>query len=259
MRLTAILSPRRRRFVVGALASVCAMAPVLAASSNPSAAVAISHRAADGITGTLGAFTPSAPDPVLARLLADRPGVSKLAGEPVRFTPRAGQSAPATLTVATHARSVDLRANLRSATGSSGQLARGGPAVAETVAPPSLSIRPSTYSLGRSVGWKSFSAPDKVAQVDRALARAPGPVGGGESRGKPSRFDSDFSLTPSEAPRARAEDRSVQLDMSGRYRVSRSIDLKAGVRYRVDRSRLDPDVQDGADSSAVYVGTAFKF
>lgn len=248
---------RRRWLLAGTVASVCAVAPVLAASSVGHSTA--THRPAAALAGTLGLFTPSAPDPVLAQLLAERPGASALASEPVRFTPRAGQSAPATLTVATHARSVDLRANLRSATRSAGVVTRSAPVVAEAVAPPSLSVRPSTYSLGRSVGWKAFSAPDKVAQVDRALTRAPGPVSGGEAKGKPSRFDSDFSLTPSGSPRATAEDRSVQLDMSGRYRVSRSIDLKAGVRYRVDRSRLDPDVQDGADSSAVYVGTAFRF
>ena len=246
---------RRRWLLAGAVAAAGAVAPVLAAS-GPGDSTAVTHRASSLTAGTLGAFTPSAPDPMLARLLAERPEVAR-AAEPVRFTPRAGQSAPATLTVATHARSVDLRANLRSA--SAGAPARPAPVVAEAVAPPSLSVRPSTYSLGRSVGWKAFSEPEKAARVDRALARAAGPVRGDEPKGKPSRFDSDFTLTPGSSPRAVVEDRSVQLDMSGRYRVSKSVDLKAGVRVRRDRDRLDPDVQDGPDSSAVYVGTAFRF
>ena len=214
------------------------------------------HRQAASTVGGLGAFTPSDPDPMLARLLSSRSGAAVLAAQPLRFTPRAGQSAPATLTVATHARSVDLRANLRVAdvTRPAHQ-----PVVMEALAPPSLSIRPSTYSLGRSVGWKAFGGPAKAAQVDRALARAAGPVGAAEPAGRPSRFGSDFTLTPGAAPRPTVDERSVQLDMSGRYRVSRSIDLKAGVRYRVDRDRLDPVVQDGPDSSAVYVGTAFRF
>lgn len=233
------------------------MAPILAAS-GAAEAPAFVHRAGSLAAGTMSAFTPSAPDPMLARLLAERPETAR-AVEAVRFTPRSGESAPSTLTVATHVRSVDLRANLRSATRSASAPVRVGPVVAEAVAPPSLAVRPSTYSLGRSVGWKAFSEPDNAARVDRALARAAGPVRGGEPKDTPSRFDSDFSLTPGSAPRPATEERSVQLDMSGRYRVSKRVDLKAGVRVRVERDRLDPNVQDDPDSSAVYVGTAFKF
>lgn len=244
---------RSRSFVLVAMATVGALTPVLAAGVGRAAPMQPPARAAAG--SALGTFTPSAPDATLARLLEHTPAVVRAAERPSQFTPSTGSATPGTLTVATHVRSLDLRANLRTAA----PRVRVAGSLPESVAvAPTLNVRPSTYSLGRSVGWKSFGAPGKVAEVDRALTRQP-VARADEPAGEQSRFDSDFRLSPSTSPRLRGGDRSVELDMSGKYRVSRSIDLKAGVRYRSDRDRLSPDVQDSTDSSAVYVGTAFKF
>lgn len=206
--------------------------------------------------GALGSFTPSSPDPVLAALLKSSPESHRLATTSLRFTPKGGQTAPATLTVATHVQPVDLRGNLRVATSTAKRIL-----VAQTATPTTLAVRPSTYNLGESVGWKSFSQRGVVAQVDRALTREPLAAPAEPSVGN-SRFGGMMTVEPAapvvETSRA-LPDRSVQLDVAGSYRLSRSIDVKAGVRYRVDRDRLDPDVQSGPDSSAVYVGTAFKF
>ena len=208
--------------------------------------------------GALGSFTPSSPDPVLAALLTASPESRRLAStSTLRFTPKGGETAPATLTVATHARPVDLRGNLRAAAPSAATHT----ILAQTATPTTLAVRPSTYNLGESVGWKTFSQRNIVEQVDRALTSKPlaAPAEPAASR---SRFGGSMVVEPAapvvETSRLTA-DRSVQLDVAGSYRLSRSIDVKAGVRYRVDRDRLDPDVQSGPDSSAVYVGTAFKF
>ena len=246
---------RRRASLPSAIAlAMVAMAPVLAAGTVSSATRGISQ--APSAVGALGAFTPSSPDPVLAALLTASPESRRLATTTLRFTPKGGQTAPATLTVATHARPVDLRANLSVATSTAKRAI-----VAQTATPSTLAVRPSTYDLGESVGWKSFSQRGAVAQVDRALTREPLAAPAEQSAGR-SRFGGTMTVEPAapvvETSRALA-DRSVELDVAGSYRLSRSIDVKAGVRYRVDRDRLDPDVQSGPDSSALYVGTAFKF
>ena len=251
-----IPSRRRAHLLSAAALAAVAVAPVLAAGSASPMPRAVPRSVS--AVGALGSFTPSSPDPVLAALLTASPESRRLASaSTLRFTPKGGEAAPATLTVATHARPVDLRANLRVAAPFAAKRA----IPAQTATPTTLAVRPSTYDLGESVGWKTFSQRTMVQQVDRALTSKPlaAPAEPAASR---SRFGGSMVVEPAapvvETSRL-APDRSVQLDVAGSYRLSRSIDVKAGVRYRVDRDRLDPDVQSGPDSSAVYVGTAFKF
>ncbi len=261
-RIPAPLRVPSARVRAGLLATVglatAIVAPVLAAGNDHSAMAATVIRAGGPVLGGLGSFTPSAPDPVLARLLRSLPQDGRLARSTLRFTPTPGQAVPGPVTVATHVRPVDLRANLNRLASPAGR-----PSLADSTDSTALAIKPSSYKLGESIGWKSFAQTGTVAAVDRAITRKP--VASAPTRGveRPSRFGSDLKVetAPSlnDVARGSDADPSLELEVGGRYRLSRSVDVKAGVRYRVNRDRLDPDVQGGADSSAVYVGTAFRF
>ena len=261
--MTGVTEPRLLpvRVRVGLLATVglavALVAPVLAAGQRAPTGPALARVEAP-VVGGLGSFTPSAPDPVLARLLRSLPQDRAGARSALRFTPTPGQTLPGAVTVATHARSVDLHANLSRV---ASPVAR--PSLADSTESTALAIKPSSYKLGQSVGWKSFAQSGSVAAVDRAITRAPVTTSLTRDVARPSRFGSDLRVdaAPSlnDVARGSDADPSLQLEVGGRYRLSRSFDVKAGVRYRVNRDQLDADVQGGADSSAVYVGTAFKF
>ena len=233
------------------------IAPVLAAGSGATLRAQASAPLAAS-AGGLGAFTPSAPDPVLARLLRSVPGDRVPVGTKLRFTPTQAPVLPQSATVATHARSIDLSANLRHVPGAAIR-----PTLADSSEVATLAIRPSSYKLGESVGWKTFSQRVPASPVERSITRSPVPVAESSGPARPSRFDSDFKLQAGDASarpgRGLVNDPSLDVEAAARYRVSRSIDVKAGVRYRVNRDPIDIDRQNGSDSSAVYVGTAFKF
>lgn len=236
-----------------------AMAPVLAAGSGAaSTARALVAGPLAGSAGGLGAFTPSAPDPVLARLLRSVPGDVVPVATRLRFTPTQAPVLPQSATVATHARSIDLSANLRAGRGVAAP-----PTLADSSEVATLAIRPSSFKLGQSVGWKTFSHGASPAPAERGITRSPVPAAEASGPARPSRFDSDFKLQSAESSgrpgRGLVADPSLDMEAAARYRVSRSIDVKAGVRYRVNRDAVDPDRQNGADSSAIYVGTAFRF
>lgn len=249
----------RTRLLATAAMTAVAVAPVLAAGVDRPVLMAAAKAVGDVSTGGVGVFTPSAPDPVLARLLQSLPSDREPARTALKFTPTRGPVLPGASTVATHARSVDLRANLNG---------RRAPAVRPTLADTSevatLAVKPISYKLGRSVGWTPFSQRSTSVADNRAITRAPvDRDSAGVEDARPSRFKSDFKLESAGAKAGPARglgvDPSLDMEVGGRYRVSRSVDLKAGVRYRVNREPIAVDPQNSADSSAVYVGTAFKF
>lgn len=238
-----------------AVVTCVAVAPVLAAGIDAPARTSASL--AENSIGGLGVFTPSAPDPVLARLLQSLPSDRQPARTALKFTPVRGPVQTGAATVATHARSVDLRANL---SGRRAVAVR--PTLADTSEVATLAVKPISYKLGQSVGWRPF-AQRATPTAERSITRLPVPRDDSVGAEKPSRFNSDFKLESAQArdvpARGFGVDPSLDVEVAGRYRVSRSVDVKAGVRYRVNREPLAVDPQTSADSSAVYVGTAFKF
>ena len=248
----------RAGLIGGALCACVAIAPALAAGSSATAVARMAFvTPVAASAGGLGAFTPSAPDPVLARLLHSVPGDAAPVGTKLRFTPTQAPVLPQAATVATHARSIDLSSNLRVGRG-----AIAAPTLADSSEVAVLAIRPLSYKLGESVGWKTFSQRAPAGSIDRAIIRS-APVAEVAGPSRPSRFDSDFKLQPSDPSarpgRALVTDPSLDVEAAARYRVSRSIDLKAGLRYRMNRGPVEVDRQNSSDGSAVYVGTAFKF
>ncbi len=249
-----------RAGLLGGAVCVCvAVAPALAAGSGATAlARTVSVAPLTASAGGLGAFTPSAPDPVLARLLRSVPGDAVPAGTKLRFTPTQAPVLPQSATVATHARSIDLSANLHAGRGATPR-----PTLADSSAVATLAIRPLSFKLGESVGWKTFAQRTPSAPAERSITRSPLPLAEANGPVQPSRFDSDFKLQSADSSarpaRGLLPDPALDVEAATRYRVSRSIDVKAGVRFRVNRDRSDVERQNGTDSSAVYVGTAFKF
>ena len=49
------------------------------------------------------------------------------------------------------------------------------------------------------------------------------------------------------------------IDVGGSLSLTRNLNVTAGVRYRSERDRLPQLTNEGRDSQAVYVGTAFRF
>lgn len=136
------------------------------------------------------------------------------------------------------------------------------PAVAES----QLRIAPTSFSLGVSRGYKTFSQNLVQSPSD---GRAPiSDLGkfsiAGDASKDASRFSPriviDESQNTGRSRNAFAGDTDDRVDVGGAYRVTRNLDVTAGVRYSQERERLVPPVSDGGqDSQAVYVGTQIRF
>lgn len=208
----------------GTLLLAPAVAAVSGVSLSPTKSVS-----ADG----LNTFTPANADPKLAETVANAKHSLGVPG--LTFTPRAGlDTTSKAVTVAVHARPLDLSGNLRPAKGQKAELV-------SSHAP--LAIAPVSYSLGSSVGWKGFAAPDRVAEVDRSMATAPKEKPSVKPSAKPSRWNGVMQVDAvpdiSRQPKAMDRTKNVELDVSGSYSITRNIDVKAGVRYKADRDRIE--------------------
>ncbi|WEK45338.1 MAG: hypothetical protein P0Y56_09845 [Candidatus Andeanibacterium colombiense] len=242
-----------------AVALLCAGAAVLVAA--PSAVLALDASGAKMETAQprvgLGHFTPASIDPKLARLLAERSGIS---GPQMRFTPAGGTSrAGRTITVAVRvdegsSRLIAPHQDFAAADGAQTGLA-------------ALRLAPARYSLGTQRGYAGFAAP-RALEITKPLSDAaipdlsafqPSPG----AKDKPSRFNARIALE--EQPKLGRDARSREslgtqtVDVGGAFSITRNFDLTAGVRYSQDRDRLAPLTNGKQDSQAVYVGTQFSF
>ncbi len=230
-----------KRGVAVAAMTALALPPALAAMSRTDRI-----RETGLSNALLGQFTPAAGDP---RLIARYAQVSERARQNFSFTPVvAGGQANRAITVVVRARD--------GAPG--GEAARTRALVGGASQP--VTITPVAYNLGKSVGIEKFVLPQVGRGLDiRNLPQARAPE---EREGKPSRFAPRVSSVAADpvgaTPRAGAPAAGQEVDLSGRYRVSRNIDVTAGVRYSSDE-RLGPLTDDQRDNQAVYVGTQFRF
>ncbi|MFZ5748624.1 MAG: hypothetical protein ACOY45_13340 [Pseudomonadota bacterium] len=196
----------------------------------------------------LGAFTPAAVDPKLAELLSR----SRLSEGNFRFTPSESRGAATAAANAVRPRREAANRALASA---------GAPAQAVKVAPIS-------YNLGASADWKRgniASSPGVSAVTTLDLVpQAPGkdrvdlgvidkarPVVRTTIGAKDRTIVSSQRLVTEEPGRA--------IDVGGSLSLTRNLNVTAGVRYRSERDRLPQLTNEGRDSQAVYVGTAFRF
>ncbi len=232
------------RLVAIAALSALALPPALAAMSR-----------ADRIRDTqlsdtlLGQFTPASGDP---RLIARYAKVSQSARQSFSFTPVVATSEQGNRAITVVVRSRDSGAvGVDSARTQA--LVSGG-----TKAP--VTITPVAYNLGASVGFDKFVMPQVGRGMD--IRNLPDTSALEQRPAKSSRFASRVSSVAADpvgaSPRAVAPAPGPEVDLSGRYRVSRNIDVTAGVRYSAD-GRLGPLTDDQRDNQAVYVGTQFRF
>lgn len=236
---------RLGRWIAGVgLGALCAagavVAPALQAQENHGGS-RLGTRSALAVPRGIGTFTPAAADPKLAAILAR----SGLADSGFRFTPSESRRANRGVTVAVRAGSA--RAAERSALASA----------------QSVSLAPIAYNLGVSVGWKRFAVSGDVTRVD--LVDQPGGreqanVGVSYSGKRiTGRVTAVADKPLADTPVLIGDKPSYSIDVGGSYSLTRNLDVTAGVRYRSERDRLAKLSDDGRDSQAVYVGTAFRF
>jgi hypothetical protein len=234
------------------LAIMFALAPALGAPEltrdvQPSAGTA---------RGAIGYFTPAAGDPKLANLYAN----GALSNNGFRFTPVSdGRSRAVTVAV---------RSGVAGRPGETAQLAKSRIAPQMASAPVDATrsepeIKPVSYSLGSSVGWKRFAVPGKSAEfAPSAVAAAREKLASGIVPSN-SKWSTKVQIADDrkigQTPGTILGSKNMSVDVAGSFRLSRNFDLSAGVRLRSDRDRLTETTDPRHDSQAVYVGTTFRF
>lgn len=233
---------------MGAACAACLIAPAVGAPDAARRALT----APVARLASVGPFTPAAPDPKLAALLA-RSGIDVSA---FRFTPSESRRATSrAVTVAIRART-STPAVPRNRDASPG-------AIADPIATPTLGLVPIAYNLGVAVGWKRFALSGDVAKVD--LAGAPGgreSVAAGVSyngRKLSGRVTAAADRPLPGAQRLVEDLPSYSIDVGGAYAVSRRLSVTAGVRYKTENFRLSEPTDTRRDSQAAYVGTILRF
>lgn len=204
---------------------------------------------------TLSSFTTAGADPELAARFK-RDGL--LDNTQFKFTPAGGSTSgdrAVTVVVRQNASSnaISIRENVLSAAPGSGLLM-------------SAKITPTSFSLGRAKGLKSFAIPvKKLGDNLPDLSQMGAGIDKDDDRSdKKSRFNPRLSIdakTPlGSAPGALgASEKDYSLDVGGSYSLTRNLDVTAGVRYKNERDRMAPLTDSRQDSQAVYVGTQFRF
>ncbi len=240
---------RLKRWMMGAGIGVLCTAGALVAPglhAQSRADRGVSGRVPVSIRAGIGTFTPAAADPKLAAMLAR----SGLADSGFRFTPSdSRRGAGRAVTVAVRARTT------RGSEGSPLQVA--------AATTPSLSLAPTAYNLGVSVGWKRFAVSGDLAKVD--LVTRPGGAEradiGVSYTGKRAsgRLQATSERNITSAPVLTGGKPSYSYDLGGSYSVTRNLAVTAGVRYKSEDQRLPRLTDNRRDSQAVYVGTAFRF
>lgn len=239
---------RLGRWIAGVgLGALCAagavVAPALQAQENHGGNH-LGTRSAVSVPRGIGTFTPAAADPKLAAILAR----SGLADSGFRFTPSESRRANRGVTVAVRAASArTARAAERSALASA----------------QSVSLAPIAYNLGVSVGWKRFAVSGdmtRVDLVDQPGGREQANVGVSYSGKRiTGRVTAAADKPLADTPVLIGDKPSYSIDVGGSYSLTRNLDVTAGVRYKSERDRLAKLSDEGRDSQAVYVGTAFRF
>lgn len=231
----------------GAVCAACLVAPAIGAPD-------ISRRAPPQPVSRLasvGPFTPAAPDPKLAALLA-RSGIDVAA---YRFTPSESRR------VASRAVTVAVRARTSASVVRERQAPPG--AAASPIVAPTVGLVPIAYNLGVAVGWKRFALSGDVARID--LAGAPGSreaVEAGVSytgRRLSGRLSATAERPLPGSPRLIEGLPSYSIDVGGAFAVSRKLSVTAGVRYKTENFRLSEPSDTRRDSQAAYVGTVLRF
>ncbi|WP_076068969.1 porin [Sphingomonas montana] len=232
--------------VLGALAFVTSVAtPVSADAAVPrkrvSGASGISLPSASGI----GSFTPASADPRRAALAR----MSGLNSSGFRFTPSAAPGSRRAVTVAVRARAANARIEAQRA------------GIITNVA--NLSLAPSAYSLGVSVGWKKFALSGDFARTEGNILPIDNEaIDLGVSFAN-RKWSTKLQLGADRAiggrPSLLGADQTYSVDLGGAYALTRNLDLAGGLRYKTQRERIDAIADQRRDSQAVYIGTAFRF
>jgi hypothetical protein len=198
----------------------------------------------------MGAFTPAAVDPRLARQIsvADLPQ-----GQVFRFTP-AGISTQAN-------RPITVAVRVDAETARAVALRKGVGASQTSMGMAQLRIAPTAYSLGGSRSNQGFALGKDIRRIEMPDLSAYVPNSGAPD--SPSRFNPRLVLEAREkagsAPRTFEASGEQTVDLGGSYRLGKNLDVTAGVRYSKDRDRLLPLTDGRQDGQAVYVGTQFRF
>lgn len=204
-------------------------------------------------------FTPSAVDPAVADLVAQRGAGRGLD----RFTPAGADPRNGRRTVTVAVR-VDDNGAGRFATVRPGQRGLAGDALADAGA---LRIAPTRYNLGVARGFQPFAKAAPVLSQPLSDAAIPNLAEFRPSPGAPkpeSRFAARIAVEENgrSAPAARpADPRGDQtVNVAGSYRLTRNLNVTAGVRYSQQQHRITP-AQDVShkEGQAVYIGTQFSF
>lgn len=240
------------RAMCGVLGALTALALVTSAAVPASAATQNQRKRLSGASGIslpsasgIGSFTPAAADPRRAALA----GLSGLNSSGFRFTPSATLGKGRAVTVAVRARAANARIEAQRA------------GIITNVA--ALSLAPSAYNLGVSVGWKKFALSGDIAKTEGNLLPIDNEaidLGVSYSNRKWStrlQFGADRAL--GQRPALIGADQSYSVDLGGAYALTRNLDLAGGLRYKTQRDRVDALAEQRRDSQAVYIGTAFRF
>ncbi|WP_347302681.1 hypothetical protein V5740_11835 [Croceibacterium sp. TMG7-5b_MA50] len=203
-------------------------------------------------------FTPSAVDPAVADLVAQRGAGRGLD----RFTP-AGSGERAARRTVTVAVRVDGDGAARFATVRPAQRSLGAVAATDAGA---LRIAPTRYNLGVARGFQPFAKPAPVLSQTLSDAAIPNLADfrPADTDTVESRFAARIGVEENgrSAPAARpADPRGDQtVNVAGSYRLTRNLNVTAGVRYSQQQHRITP-AQDVShkEGQAVYIGTQFSF
>lgn len=215
---------------LGALALAGLALPAAAAPQRERKALSLSA------PGRLGSFTPAAADPRTAAFLRDSAGERGF-----RFTP-SGSTSKGNKGVTVEVRSRGVKSYVAS---------RG----------EGITLTPSAFNLGVSIGWKALSLTGEVARADNRLASfsAESVDLGLSYSGKNWRAtaqvgeeDASYRLPLGQS------DKRYSFGLGGAYSVSPNLAVTGGVRYQVQ-----PDAADGLekdrDARSVYLGTSLAF
>ncbi|GGE87022.1 MULTISPECIES: porin [Sphingomonas] len=226
---------------------------LLASVALPSGADAATQRrrisGASGISlpsaSGIGSFTPAAADPRRAALA----GMSGLNSSGFRFTPSTTIGSRRAVTVAVRARAANARIEAQRA------------GIITNVA--NLSLAPSAYSLGASVGWKKFALSGDFAKTEGNLLPIDNEaidLGVSYTNRKWStKLQLGADRVTGSRPSLLGADQTYSVDLGGAYALTRNLDLAGGLRYKTQRERLDATADQRRDSQALYIGTAFRF
>ena len=184
--------------------------------------------------GSLGSFTPAAADPKTAALLRGSPGERSF-----RFTP-SGSKTKGNKGVTVEVRSRGVKSYVAS---------RG----------EGITLTPSAFNLGVSIGWKALSFTSEVARADNNVASfsAESVDLGLSYSGKNWRATAQVGEEGSNyrLPLGHS-DKRYSFGLGGAYSVRPNLAVTGGVRYQVQPDAVSDKDRDG---QSVYLGTSLAF